>query len=427
MATLFVNAVARPVPGGPGPAGRHRVAPGWKRWLRRVTSAVGWAFVLVCTAVAAVPLYGQITGSWRLLPVLSGSMAPAMVRGDLAWVEPKPLKELSVGDVLVFNSPARGSTPSRRVIHRVIEIVDPARIRSADLKPGTVYVRTKGDANPDVDPWIAGISSEQVWVRTNIVPELGRPLLAAEDRRVRTLTPLLAAALLAGWGASVLLRKDPDAPVADAEPAPVPVPERAHPRRPQVLRPALVGVAAVAMGLAGVSAAVSAALYDREVSVNTVGAGSVSLAAGPSTLSLMVSDLLPGDKVERVLDLTNDGTLALGAVLLEVGGDGGPLLSPAGGLQLEVARCPQPWETTSGPVGGPSARCPSAPTTVVSDRPLLGRTALDRSLVNVDEPGGVDHLRLTIRLPESAAPSLAGQRSAVTIAFLAGQRSPNVR
>ena len=354
-------------------------------------------------------------------------MAPAMVRGDLAWVEPKALNELTVGDVLVFNSPPRGSTPSRRVIHRVLEIVDPARLRPGDVKPGTVYVRTKGDANPDVDPWIAGISSEKVWVRTNVVPELGRPLLAAEDRKVRTLMPLLGAALLASWGASVLLRKDPDEPAEAPEPTQPPLPERAPERRPPVLRPGLVGVTAVALGFAGVSAAVTAALYDREASVSTVRAGSVSLAAGASTVSVVVSDLLPGDEVEQVLDLRNDGTLGLGAVFLEVAGNGGSLFSPTGGLQLEVARCPQPWETPLGSGTGASSRCASAPTTVVADRPLLGRTVLDRSLVNVDDPGGVDHLRLTIRLPESAPPSLSGTRTEVTIAFLGGQRSPTVR
>ena len=427
LTSVSVNPMAEALPPRSTRGGRTAPTPGGKRWLRRLMTVVGWAFVLVCIAVASVPLYGQITGRWRLLPVLSGSMAPAMVRGDLAWVQPKPLKELTVGDVLVFNSPRRGSTPSRRVIHRVYEIVDPARLRPADVKPGTVYVRTKGDANPDVDPWIAGISSEKVWIRTDIVPELGRPLLAAEDRRVRTLMPLLAAALVASWGARVLLRKDPDAPAEDPEPTPAPLPEQVPERRLRVLRPGVVGVAAVALGLAGVSAAVTAALYDREVSVSTIGAGTISLVAGGSTVSLVVSDLLPGDKVERVLDLRNDGTLALGSVLLEVTGDGGSLFSPTGGLQLEVSRCPQPWQTSLGSGPGGSARCASAPTTVVADRPLLGRTVLDRSLVNADDPGGVDHLRLTVRLPESASPTLAAQRSEVTITILAGQRPPIVR
>lgn len=407
MATLFVRPTVEPAP--PRPAR-------WKRWLRRLTSLVGWAFVLLCAAVAAVPLYGQITGRWRLLPVLSGSMAPAMVRGDLAWVEPKPLAELAVGDVLVFNSPARGSTPSRRTIHRVIEIVDPARIRPEDVKPGLVYVRTKGDANPEVDPWIAGVGGQTVWIRTGVVRDFGRPLLATEDRTVRILVPMGAAALFAGWGASALLRKDPDAR-AKEQPAPTPVPV---PRR-SVLRPGLVAAAALAVGGVGISAAVTAALTDTETSVNTVAAGAVSLATGPSTLSLLVADLLPGDKVERVFDLSNDGSLGLGSVSLEVTGDGSPILNPTGGLQLDLARCPTSWQT----VGG--IRCASTPTTIVADRPLLGRIALDRSLLDVDEAGGVDHLRLTVRLPETAAPALAGLRSAVTVSFLADQRPPTIR
>jgi signal peptidase len=395
--------------------------------VRRLAGLVSSLLVVGCFAVAAVPLYGQITGRWRLLPVLSGSMEPDMTRGDLAWVEPKPLAELAVDDVLVFNSPPRGSTPSRRVIHRVTELVDPSRIRPSDLKPGTVYVRTKGDANPDADPWIAAIGSETVWVRTKIVPELGRPLLATENRSVRILVPLLGAAMLAGWGATALLRKDPEE--RDAPPTPAPAPAPTPPKRsaptPRILRPGVVGVAAVGVGVAGLSAAVTAAFYDQETSVNTIAAGEVSLETTESTLSVVVADLLPGDKVERTFALSNDGSLSLGAFYLEVTGSNSPLLDPTVGLQLEVSRCPQAWEVASGT--SPSARCSSTPATIVPDRPLLGRTPVDRTLVESDDPDGVDYLRASIRLPDTAPPSLAGQRSTVTLAFVAGQRSPSVR
>jgi spore coat-associated protein N len=427
--------------------------PEWSRsWGRTSLNVVGWLLVLSSLAAAALPVYGWATGKFRLLPVVSSSMAPQMVRGDLAWVEPKPTAHLAVGDVLLFNSPTRGSTQSRRVIHRIVEFVDPATIRREDRRPGAVFIRTKGDANKDADPWIASITDDTVHVRTKVIPKLGRPLTARHEADVRIIVLLGSGLLLAGLAISILKapRSAGAAPVAAIRPS---RPQRrrtnARPAAPRPSfalggnRPTISGslsaelslhasmlagaIGILCVGATGVAAAVAALLIDNEDSIGTIAAGAVVLHVGPSTLSIEVSGLLPGDVAQHAVDLQNAGSIALGRVQLEVSGSAGePILSSADGLQLSVERCSTPWLTDTVD-GKPTAACPDPSTSLVQQRPLLGRTELHPGQLDADTPGGTDHLRLQISLPEQADPLLAGEAVVVNVTFLAGQREGTLR
>ncbi|HEX2259062.1 MAG TPA: signal peptidase I [Actinomycetota bacterium] len=410
--------------------------PGRRRWFYRPVSIAGYLLVLVCATAVAVPLVGQVTGRWRLLPVLSGSMAPGMVRGDLAWLEPKPTSELRAGDVLVYNSPRWGSSRPRRIIHRVVQVVEPSRIRPSDVRPGAVYIRTKGDASADPDPWIAAVVDKTVWVRTRTLPSLGRPLLVMVNSSFRVLALLAAGALMAGVGASTLVRQEPEKSSAGGSGSPIsPLPEPAFLSQqapsPSSQPPFSTAATAGAVGIltvavAGITAAVAASLTGAEQSRGTVGAGAVVLEIGTSTLPVTVSDLLPGEKVERVVELRNSGSISLAWLFLEITADPSPMLDPTGGLQLSVDRCPEPWQVGTGQDGQPQAQCPSSEQSLVAERPLVGRTELDLLELDADAPGGVDHLRITMRLTEAAGPSTSESVTA-TIEFLGGQRQGSVR
>lgn len=84
--------------------------------------------------------------------VESGSMSPAIGVGDAVLV--KPLDEaarttLAAGDVVTFHA---ADDPTMHITHRIL-----GRTETAD----GIFYRTKGDANPEQDPF--EISSEQVF------------------------------------------------------------------------------------------------------------------------------------------------------------------------------------------------------------------------------------------------------------------------
>ena len=73
------------------------------------------------------------------VPVVSGSMRPALQVGDMVIVQGvQTACHIQVDDIIVFHR----STSSRTFIHRVVE---------KSLEGETWYFKTKGDANPNPD------------------------------------------------------------------------------------------------------------------------------------------------------------------------------------------------------------------------------------------------------------------------------------
>ena len=101
-------------------------------WLKYIALVL-----LVLLTVALVVLPAMFSSS--LAVVYSGSMAPEMPIGALAWMEPVDPAQVEVGDIIAFNPP--WMEPDVTVSHRVIEII----------KGETLAFITKGDANEDPD------------------------------------------------------------------------------------------------------------------------------------------------------------------------------------------------------------------------------------------------------------------------------------
>jgi signal peptidase len=74
-----------------------------------------------------------ITGNYKVLIVLSGSMSPAIKMGSVVVV--KPASDYAIGDVITFGPMSKTKTPTT---HRIYDI------KVVDNNP--VYI-TKGDAN----------------------------------------------------------------------------------------------------------------------------------------------------------------------------------------------------------------------------------------------------------------------------------------
>jgi len=95
-----------------------------------------------------------------MMAVVSDSMKPTFERGDLIFVKgvdsPDEIKQ---GDIIVFQ--LKGDPETK--VHRVVDI---------ENNNGQVRFRTKGDHNPNIDPW--KVSFEEVKGKVIFwIPKLG--------------------------------------------------------------------------------------------------------------------------------------------------------------------------------------------------------------------------------------------------------------
>jgi spore coat-associated protein N len=129
-------------------------------------------------------------------------------------------------------------------------------------------------------------------------------------------------------------------------------------------------------------------------------------AVSGSDLAIDVGPLMPSDIVQRIGDLANTGSVSVRQIQLSVTGTGTG--SDSDGIQLAIDRCSVPWVWV---VAGYS--CPATITPVSPDRPVKARMALTGSPAAV--PAGLDHLRFSFRLPDSAPESAQGLSGSVQI------------
>lgn len=116
--------------------------------------------VSILSALALVLLIWMSHGflGFYAFVVVSYSMAPEIVRGDIVIVKEASIGEVSVGDVVLYI----GSEGP--VVHRVVE-------KSTDSEGRPVLI-TKGDANEDIDPY--PVTDEMLVGRmVAVIPELG--------------------------------------------------------------------------------------------------------------------------------------------------------------------------------------------------------------------------------------------------------------
>ena len=131
---LFGQGLGLPV------AVRAGCSPG--RWLRRNL----YVLLLLAPLVLYLPAIVFWSSPDRFAVVRSGSMEPEFSAGDLVFL--RPVRQVQVGDVVAFRT-SRGIDGSvSRLLHRVVAVDD-----SGDR------FTTKGDANPEPDPFRVGLES----------------------------------------------------------------------------------------------------------------------------------------------------------------------------------------------------------------------------------------------------------------------------
>lgn len=201
------------------------------------------------------------------------------------------------------------------------------------------------------------------------------------------------------------------------------------PARP--LAVAGVGVALLALAAGGVRATLSAIAENEEPVTFSSGTLLLTLEDDGSGLSVPLSDLAPGDTVDRFVDLTNTGTLDAGDLTVEVTATGDAVLVDDGdpgttrALTLAVDSCTVPWTTATSACSGTSTSLLAA-TTIGT----LDGTPADLGLSFA--PDAEEHLRLRFVLPDQDETSTNGvlpdptvqEASAdVTVTFRVEQRA----
>jgi signal peptidase I len=147
---------------------------------QRASQAV-LAAALVAVALVAI---GPLTGTYRVLTVLTGSMAPGMPVGSVAVVRPVEPASVKVGDVITYQAPL---ADHRVVTHRVVAVLESG--------PHPV-LRTKGDANISPDPWTARLVGAPAWRRVAVLPFAGTAIRALRSKLLHRLTIQLVPLLL---------------------------------------------------------------------------------------------------------------------------------------------------------------------------------------------------------------------------------------
>lgn len=183
----------------------------------------------------------------------------------------------------------------------------------------------------------------------------------------------------------------------------------------------VLGVAASIAGLGTFATFTSSTAAQAE----NLSTGTVSIALGTANrLTVGATNLVPGDTLQRAVDITNDGsvgTSSVGTISLTTAASSSSQLDADGtaGLQMNIDKCSVAW-TESGPPY--TYTCGGTTSTVLASRAVIGT---DVSLSNMSSvtAGSTDRLRVTLTLPGTAGNSLQGQSSTINYTFTANQRA----
>jgi len=152
------------------------------RPIKIAATALLWAALGFAAAMLLAITLPNLFG-YRSLTVLSGSMEPTMMTGDMViskWMRPDQTR---VGDVVTFQS----AESKKLITHRV---------RSVKMNGDRVDIVTKGDANDTVEHWQAPAAGRVSRVEYDI-PKVGYLTNAVSTTNGRLLLVVLPAILLA--------------------------------------------------------------------------------------------------------------------------------------------------------------------------------------------------------------------------------------
>jgi predicted ribosomally synthesized peptide with SipW-like signal peptide len=193
---------------------------------------------------------------------------------------------------------------------------------------------------------------------------------------------------------------------------------------------ASVALLAAAAGVAGLGTFGS--FTSTTSASQSVGSGTVTIALGTTAatnrLNVAASGLVPGDTVERAVNLTNSGNQDLSTVTLTTSA---PTTSSkldtdaTNGLQMIIESCSNAW-TEAGTAPAYTYTCSGTTKTVLATRAIVGA---NQTLSNLQSLGSTktDFLRVKLTLPAAADNSFQGLSSVVNYDFTGTQRTATTK
>ena len=167
----------------------------------------------------------------------------------------------------------------------------------------------------------------------------------------------------------------------------------------------------------------------------TTASGTVAIVLGATgavtnRLNIGATGLAAGDSLQRTVDLINSGDLALASITLGTSAVTSSVLDTdlTKGLHMVIDECSVPWtETVVG--SGFTYACGGSAQTMLASTPVIG-SAIDLSALFPAAsltPGSVDHLRVTLTLPQVADNTFMGKTSTISYIFTATQRNATAK
>jgi signal peptidase len=147
----------------------------------RAASVCSFAVLTALLGLSVFEGVGAVRGTWRVVPVLSGSMTPRLPTGSAAIAWKTPLRDLRVGTIVAYQIPV---DDHHTEMHRVV---------SLKREPGGVVIKTKGDANNAPDWWTAKLTGDSFWRIGFDVPKIGWPIVELQKPYFRLVATLAAA------------------------------------------------------------------------------------------------------------------------------------------------------------------------------------------------------------------------------------------
>ena len=153
--------------------------------------------------------------------------------------------------------------------------------------------------------------------------------------------------------------------------------------------------------------------------------GTVSITIGTADrLAVGASNLVPGDTIDRAVDINNNGsagTSQVGSITLTTSASPSSLLDTdaTNGLQMNIDSCSVAW-TESGPPY--TYTCGGSQSVVLASRAVIG-SAISLSNMTALTAGNTDHLRVRLTLPSGAGNTLQNLSSTISYVFTATQRN----
>lgn len=187
---------------------------------------------------------------------------------------------------------------------------------------------------------------------------------------------------------------------------------------------ALLGTAAGIAGLGTFGTFTSTTTASTDVNSATVAIALGATGASTNRLTVAATNIVPGDTIQRAVDLSNTGNDALASITLTTTATTSTLLDTDAtyGLQMVLDKCSVGW-TEAGTSPAFTYTCVGGTTSsVIASRAVIGASLAMSGLASTAVSGS-DHLRVTLTFPTTAGNTLQTLSSTISFAFTGTQRT----